>query len=395
MNMYAFRPSVGEEEIEMIREAFERRWLGMGEMTKRFEAAVAERIDIPFVIAVNCGTAALQLALEVLDLEPDSEVLLPSMTFVASPQAVCNAGLKPVFCDIHPETLNLDVDDAESRITPRTKAVMPVHYAGEACDMTRLQARIGDRGIVVVEDAAHAFGSTCHGTALGTIGDLGCFSFNAIKNVTCGEGGAIATRSEETAQRLQNLRCLGIDHDGWSRQNTARPWAYRVTGSGHRVHMSDINAAIGLAQLEKMERFRIRKLTIAQRYDEALADIPVCRPLLRSEGTFPFSYVVRVLDGRRDEFIEHMRGIGVSLLVQFIPNHLQPAFADIRTPLPVTEQMYGEIVSLPLFYELSDEDQDRVIQAMRDFFGCSKSASPSVVEVIETTPGPSRTKVSP
>lgn len=365
MTIPAFRPCVGDEELALIRDVFDRRWFGLGEMNARFEAKVAKCLGARHVVAVNSGTAALQLALEAFEFEPGSEVLMPSLSFVALPQAIRNAGLTPVFCEVEPDTVNIDVDDAMARRTSRTRAIIPVHYAGEPCAMERLLDAFGD--MVVIEDAAHAFGSTWRGQALGTIGDVGCFSFNAIKNVSCGEGGAVVTERGDLAESVRRRRMLGIDQEGWRRQTSAQPWAYRVEGDGHRMHMSDLNAAIGLAQLDKMTRFRTRKLEIARRYDEAFASLPAVLPLPRSETTFPFSYVVRVTDGSRDSLAAALRDRDIQSLVQFIPNHLQPAFAKYRVDLPVTERVFDEILSLPFYVEMTEADVTSVIEGVRDF----------------------------
>lgn len=373
------RPALGAEELTAVGRVFDSRWLGHGETTAAFEDALRGLLGCPHVIAVSSGTAALHLALEALDLPPGSGVVVPSLTFVASIQAILAAGLTPVFCEVDAATLQIDLDDVRARLAvdapPRggdgpPRVIMPVHFGGAACDMGALTALAADHDVLVVEDAAHAFGSTREGRPLGTFGITGCFSFDPIKNVTCGEGGAIATPSRSIAERLMAARALGISSDGWSRHAGTASWAYEVRARGWRCHLPNLNAAIGLAQLERMPAFRARKQEIVERYDRALQGIAGVTPITRpSRALFPFTYAVRIHDGRRDDLMTYLRARNIGTSVEYIPNHLQPAFAAWRTPLPVTEQLHREILSLPLFAELTDEDVSCVVDAVTTYFG--------------------------
>ncbi len=353
---------------------FESRWLGAGAATQAFEEALRDRLRVPHVVAVSSGTAALHLALEALDLPAGSGVLVPTLTFVASIHAIVAARLTPVFCDVVADTLQLDVDDALARLVQArrngvtVRAVMPVHFAGACCDMPALAALAADHGLAIVEDAAHAFGSSAGGRPLGTFGVAGCYSFDPIKNITCGEGGAIATDSDALAARLRTARTLGIPADGWARHAQGAGWAYAVERHGWRAHMADMNAAIGLAQLLRLPQFRARRQAIVAQYHQALADLPGLTPVTTPDpDTCPFTYVVRVRDGRRDELMAWLRARGIGTSVEYIPNHLHPVFADFSVPLPATEQVFAEILSLPLYAELDDEDLGRVVCGVRDF----------------------------
>ena len=361
------RPFLGREESEAVQQVFDSRWLGMGSITKAFEDRLREYLGAAHVVAVNTGTAALHLALEALDCEPGDEVIVPSLTFAASVQAILLAGAVPVFCDIQAETLNMDPADALSRVTPKTRAIMPVHYGGLACDMDALLPPARARGIRVVEDAAHAFGSSYRGRAVGSFGDITCFSFDPVKNITCGEGGAVVTVDSAIAQRIVRGRLLGIDNDTWSRYRNERNWFYEVVSGGHRAHLSNINAAIGLEQLKRMDVFRSRKQAIVAEYDRAFARQPGLALLTHTAETFPFFYVIRVLGGRRDALMAHLKTRDVGSGVHYIPNHLQPAFSAFRTSLPVTEQIYDEMLTLPLFFEMDDQQVNQVIDAVRTF----------------------------
>jgi perosamine synthetase len=225
------------------------------------------------------------------------------------------------------------------------------------------------RQLTVVEDAAHAFGSSCNGRKVGTLGEITCFSFDPVKNITCAGGGAVVTDSDDIAKRIILRRNVGIDVDSWSRIGEERSWYYEVVMPGYRYHLPDLNAAIGLEQLKRAAIFQARKRQLVERYDTALADLPGVQLLRRNlDQTFPFSYVVRVLDARRDGLMRHLRENGVGSAVQFIPNHMQPLFKALRTSLPVTEQLYQEILTLPLYVEMADSDSERVVAAVRSFF---------------------------
>lgn len=370
------RPSLGPEELQAVERVFQSGWLGLGEVTRAFESELQTFLGVRHAVAVSNGTAALHLALDLLDLKPGDEVLVPTLTFVATPQAVIMAGATPIFCDVDPATFNLDVHDAASRVTPRTKAVIPVHYGGTACDMDAVCRLAMEARLHVVEDAAHAFGSRYKGRMVGTLSDLTCFSFDPIKNITCGEGGAVVTGNRDWAERAISRRMLGIDRDA-----AAQPWSYTVAEHGFRYHMGNLNAAIGLEQMKRFDAFCRRRRAIAGRYDETFAGVP---GLLRREQhldeTCPFFYVIRVLDGRRAALIDHLKESGILTGIHYVPNHLHRVFAGRKTSLPVAERLGEEILTLPLFYEMTDEQVEFVIAAVRGFF----CGVPHVVSVAST-----------
>lgn len=363
------RPYLGQEELDAVARVFDSRWLGMGEVTKEFEEKLREFLGAKHVIAVNTGTSALHLALSALGMQPGDEVIVPSLTFAATVQAIMAAGAKPVFCDVCEDTLNMDVSDALGRVSARMNVIMPVHFAGLPCEMDELLPQARERNIRIVEDAAQAFGSLYKGRRVGTLSDITCFSFDAIKNITCGNGGAVVTDSDEIAKQVSLKRNIGIDNDSWSRRGDELYRSYKVVAPGYRYHLSDINAAIGLEQLKRFDTFRARKQAIVRQYDEAFKDVSGLGLVKHGlEETFPFTYIVRVLDKRRDALMTYLRGKEIETLIQFTPNHLQPAFADFRVPLPVTEQLYEEILSLPLYFEMTDAEVGRAIDAVMAFF---------------------------
>jgi perosamine synthetase len=377
-----YRPSLGAEELRAVASVFESRWLGMGPVTEEFEQRLRKFIGCRHVIAVGHGTVALHLALDALGLGVGDEVIVPSLTFVGTVQAIRMCGAVPVFCEVDPVTLNIDVSDTAARVTPRTRAFLPVHFAGRPCDLGALRAVARQKGFHVVEDAAHALGSHHEGRLVGAEGDLVCFSFDAIKTVTCGEGGAVATGNDTWATRIRQRRRLGMEPEFVPRVEAEAGWQYQVVSHGFRYHLPDLNAAIGLAQLNKLPSFQARRREIVARYDAAFADVDAIEtPRYFLETISPWAYVIKVVDGRRDAFRETLRQRGIQTLVQFIPNHLQPAFAAYRTPLPVTERLFEQMVSLPLHLELTNADVDAVIRAVRAFAGKTRRSAPRAVPI--------------
>lgn len=363
------RPSIGIEELEEVKKVFDTGWLGLGSTVFEFENKIKEYLGAKNVIAVNTGTSALHIALDGFGIVEGDEVIVPSLTFCASIQVITALGAIPVFCEIDPDTLNMDIKDVKKRITPKTKAIMPVHYCGQACDMDALMEMGKNHNIVIIEDAAHAFGSSCNGRKIGSFGDVTCFSFDPIKNLTCGEGGAVVLSDDEIAEEIRRKRILGIDKDTWHRYKNERSWFYEVTTQGYRYHMSNINAAIGIAQLKKFETFIQRKKEIVQKYNDAFMNIDGLKILTWNlKDTAPFTYIVRVLKGAREDLIEFLKGKGVGTGIHYIPNHLQPFFKPFTTSLPVTKQIGEEILTLPLYYDMTDEQVGTVIEAVSDFF---------------------------
>lgn len=351
-----------------VHEVLDGRWLGVGKLTERFEHALRDVTGAPFVIATTSGSAALHLALGELDLQPGDEVIVPSLTFVATIQMILAAGGAPVFCEVEPDTINMAPSHVESLVGSRTRAILPVHYGGYPCDMDRLLDLADQRGLIVVEDAAHAFGSTWQGRKVGSLGDLTCFSFDPIKNITCGEGGAIATSREDLAQRLVLRRNLGIQSDSWHQLEWTRSWNYAIVSEGYRYAMPNLNAAIGLAQLNRAAHMRKRKQQVVRQYDEAFGSLDQVALIRKNlDDAFPFSYVIRILNGTRDDLLQHLQQRGIGATVQFTPNHIQPQFAVAGVKLPTTEALFREIITLPLFTEITPQQVDEVIDTVVAF----------------------------
>jgi dTDP-4-amino-4,6-dideoxygalactose transaminase len=362
------RSVVGRDEQLALAAVIEEGYLGMGRFTREFEAQLAAYIGgMRQVVCVSTGTAALQLALQALGVGRDDEVVVPSLTFVASFQAIAACGARPVACDVDPETGFMAVADVERRLTARTRALMPVHYASAAPQLDEVYRCARAHGLRVVEDAAHAF--ACHrgGARVGSVGDVVCFSFDGIKNITSGEGGAIVTADARVAERARDARLLGVEKDTERRYAGDRSWDFEVHEQGWRYHMSNLMAAIGSAQLTRLPGFAARRSELRDRYCAALGAVSGLR-LLRvpREGVVPHIFPLRVLNGRRDALMAHLRANGIECGVHYKPNHLLARFRS-DYPLPGAEQLGQELLTLPLHAALTDEEQVSVTRATCDF----------------------------
>ncbi len=360
------RPSLGPEELDAVSRVFASRWLGMGAEVERFEREIGDFCGASRVVATSSGTAALHLALKSLAIEPGAEVIVPSLTFVATLQAIVAAGLTPVFADIDPVSLNVCAESIRRCRSPRTRAILPIHYRGSPCAMADILAFAQEEGLFVVEDAAHAFGSRQGGSRIGAAGQVVCFSFDPIKNITCGEGGAIVypdPRLDGAFRKARRMRILGVDTDTWTRVRDQQV-RYSVAEEGFRYHMADVNAAIGCVQLGRFEAFARRRREIAQAYDAAFRGVARLEVIPTDyEDAVPFMYVLKVQE--RDRFIARLRADGVSSGIHYIPNHYHELFRDCpRDDLRHTEEQGARIVTLPLFTEQTEVQVRAVIAAV-------------------------------
>ena len=363
---------VGEAEAQAVgRVLREDGYLGMGREVEAFEEEVAQflGVDRERVIAVNSGTAALHLAVQAV-VPPEAEVLVQSLTFVATFQAIRAAGAVPVPCEVSPETITLDLADARRRLSPRTRAIMPVHYASYAGDLEGIYDLAREHGLRVIEDAAHAFGCTFKGRKIGSFGDLVCFSFDGIKNITCGEGGAVVTGDRQAAQRIRDARLLGVERDTEKRFTGERSWEFEVRGPGYRYHLSNILAAIGRVQLKRFPKeFAPARVRLARIYRSRLAATAEIKLLETDlDQVVPHIQPIRVLNGRRDELRRFLTEKGIETGIHYKPNHLLTYFGGGHGRLPMTDQLYGELVSLPLHPDLSEADVHFVVDSILEFF---------------------------
>ena len=359
---------LGKEELAQVKEAFDYGYFGMAYKTIEFEEALKKYLGAPHAITTNNCTSALHVAVAALGIGKGDEVITPSLTFVGAFQAISATGATPVPVDIHPDTLLIDIEDIERKITPRTKAIMPVHYAGNPCDLDALAKIASEHNLRIIEDAAHAFGSYYKGKKIGSFGDLVCFSFDSIKNITCGEGGVVICYEAALADILRQKRLCGIKRPSQGSLNwKERAPFVEVNMQGYRYHMSNINAGIGLAQLKKVDSFIARRREICRRYDRAFKNLNGVTSLpINYDNVAPHIYVIRVKNGRRDKLMQYLKNLDIETGINYIPNHLHNFYARKNVSLPETEKAYREILTIPLHCGLSDDDVEKVIQGVTE-----------------------------
>lgn len=370
------RSIVGEEEKKALCKVIDEGYLGMGSFVQEFENELKNYIGAPHVISVNSGTAAIHLALMALGLKPGDEVLVQSLTFVASFQAITAAGLVPVPCEVVPETCAIDLNDAEKKITQKTRVIMPVHYASRMVNIEGIYDFAKKHNLRVVEDAAHAFGTIYKGKKAGSFGDIICFSFDGIKNITTGEGGAVATADAAVAKYIMDARLLGVHKDTEKRFSGQRSWDFDVTHQGYRYHMSNLFAAIGLAQLKRFDtEFKPKRQKLAKQYHKELSSIKdiILFPDNYDE-IIPHIFPIRVTGGKRDGLRKYLSDNNIESGIHYFPNHRLTYFNALSFKLPVTECIYSELLSIPLHPGIMPEDQEYIIRRIKDFFAKGATA---------------------
>ncbi|MGA4506345.1 DegT/DnrJ/EryC1/StrS family aminotransferase [Propionibacteriaceae bacterium G1746] len=374
------RPDITEAEIEAVVETMRNGWLTTGPNAAAFEQEFADFVTGGaggvHAVAVNSATAGLHLSYEAMGIGPGDEVLVPTWTFTSTAEAVRYLGADPVFVDVDPDTLCIDLVDAEKRLTDRTKVIAPVHFAGLGVPNQALADFAATHGLRIVEDAAHALPTINEGAMIGTHGhDATVYSFYATKTMATGEGGMVLTPHEDVARRMRTMRLHGIDRDVFDRYSSKKPsWHYDIVAPGYKDNLTDTAAAMGRVQLRRLPEMTARRAAIAARYDEAFADLPLQLPAHAPEGSTHawHLYVVRLTAEaglNRDAFIQEMADEGVGTSVHFIPMHLQPYWRDTYqlTPemYPVASAEFERVVSLPIFSSMTDDQVDRVIAAVR------------------------------
>jgi len=357
-----FKTYVSEEAIPEVNKVLRSGWLGQGPKTEEFEDQFADYVDADHAISTNSATAALHLSLLALNLAPGSEVLTTPLTFVSTNQVILHAGLTPVFVDID-DTLNMDLDKARDMLTEKTRAIIAVHYSGNTFNMAKLYAFAKKHCLHVIEDAAHACGSTYMGLPIGSFGTT-CFSFHAVKNLPMGDGGMITTNDSNIKDKAKRLRWSGIDRSTYDRSHNSYSWEYDVKEAGFKFQMNDINAAIGLANLKRLEEWNSKRRELAKRYDDNLegyVEFPAPTPGCLSSTHL---YVVRV--NERDRVVNKLRRLGITTGVHYKPNHHYEIFRNYRRweDMPETEKAYKEILSLPMHIGLTEHDVDFVCEKL-------------------------------
>jgi len=375
-------PSIGQEEIEEVVHTLQSGWLTTGPKTAQFEREFSDYVRAPYALAVNSATSALHLALAALGVGPGDEVITTPLTFCATVNTILHVGATPVLADVG-DNGNIDPDSIRERLTDRTRAIMPVHLAGLPCDMDVIWRLAQEKGLYVIEDAAHAIGSHYKGYPIGAGGpesgqrsDAVCYSFYATKNLATGEGGMVVTHNEQFYDRMKLLCLHGISKDAWNRYSERGNWFYDVAACGFKYNLSDIQSAIGIHQLRKLERFTARRAEIAHRYNEAFASMSELEiPQDDSSSRHAWHlYALRLnlerLNIDRDEFIRQLRARNIGTSVHFIPIPLHSFFAPFanlpHNQCPNAMQIYPRLISIPLYPAMTDEQVESVIRAVKD-----------------------------
>jgi len=375
MNIRLFKPSIGEEELANIREVFDRAWLGNGPTVVKFEEAWSRYIGCKVSIGVNSATAALHLALTAFHFPEGKKVLVPAITFASTATAVLYNRLIPVFVDVDPDTVSMDLNDMQRKYDKDCVAVIPVHNGGYPVPMDQMMDLAKKLNLKVIEDCAHCAGGEYKGKKLGTWGHFGCFSFEEKKCMTTGDGGMICSDDIDLIEPLRAYRWVGIDKDTWRRtekasgltENEAMHWHYDISVLGYKYNMNDLAAAIGLAQLAKLDIMNQRRAAIIEKYLNGIRDLNNLKPIfpyIRGNGAY---WYFGIIYEKRDELIIFLKHKGISTGVHFYPLTMQPLFKSFAKSCPVAEKIWNNFITLPSHVDLTDYEIDYVIKALALF----------------------------
>ncbi len=369
-------PRIDDDEIEEVEQTLRSGWLGTGPKVHRFENLFREYTGAAHAMALNSCTAALHLAMVSAGVKAGDEVITTPMTFCATANAVIHAGAKPVFVDVDRTTMNIDPERVERAVTPKTRAILPVHFAGRPCDMDAILDIARRRGLLVVEDAAHCIEGVYRGRKVGAIGDVTCFSFYVTKNITTAEGGMATTRREDLADKIKMYGLHGMSRDAWKRYSDSGYVQYDVVFPGFKYNMTDLQASLGIHQMARIDRWWLRRQEVWRRYDEAFADLPVIRPAPPEPDTRHARHLYTLLvdnkeakisrDDFQRELFERRIGTGIHFKSLHLHEYYRNAFDHHRGDFPNAEYISDRTISLPLSAAMSEEDVQDVIDAVRE-----------------------------
>lgn len=363
------RAYMTNREKELVYEAIDSGWITMGPKTLEFEEKFREYCGAKFAVSMNSATAALHLALKAIGLKENDEVIIPTNTFIATAEVITYFNAIPVLCDIDYNTHNIDVDKIAQLITTKTRAIIPVHYSGQICDMDEINSIAKQSNLRVVEDAAHCLPSFYKKKKAGILSDITCFSFYATKTLTTGEGGMATTENEDYFKSMKINRLHGISRDAWDRYSSSGNWYYKVVDNGNKYNTTDINAALGLAQLEKLDFMHQKRVSIASRYDAAFRG--KIESLTQKDDRISSFHLYVIKVNKRDELINSLKNSGISTSVHFIPVHMHPyyykKYSYKLADFPVANKVFERSISLPIFPSMSDAEVDYVIEKVLEY----------------------------
>jgi len=370
------KPFISEEEIDEMVDTLRSGWLSMGPKTIRFEEEFNKYIGSKKSVAVSSWTAAGHLTLEAFGIEKGDEVIVPTMTFPATAEIVCYFGAKPVIVDVDKDTLNISLEEIEKAITPKTKAIIPVHYGGQPCDLDEIQEIANIHNLKVLEDAAHSLPATYKGKKIGTISDVTCFSFYATKTLSTGEGGMICTNDQEIAERCAIMRLHGINRDAWKRYSESGSWYYEVVAPGYKYNFTDLQASLGLPQLKKVDTMWEWRKKIASRYLEGFKDFDLLTlPFIKNDREsswhlFPVRLNLEMLTKNRAQIIDELKKHNIGVGVHFMPVHQHLYYSETfkldDKNYPVASATFPRLMSLPIYPGMTDNSVEKVISTVRE-----------------------------
>ena len=366
------RHCIEDDDIEAVSKALKRDYIATGPGIAEFEDAFAKYVGVKYAVALSSGTAALHACCFAIGIQPGDEVITTPITFAASANCVLYCGGSPVFADIDPDTYNISPEEIEKHITEKTKAIIPVHFTGQPCDMDRIHEIAGQHNLFVIEDAAHATGAAYHGKKIGSLSDMTIFSFHPVKHMTTCEGGMVTTNNEDLYKKIKAFRAYCITKDPELLEDKEDgPWHYEMQGLGYNYRISDVMCALGISQLKKVDLFVKKRREISARYNEEMKNFDHIVLPYRAEGCDSswHLYAIRIKDGKRREAYQRLKGAGIGVDVHYLPVYKHPYYQKHgyrEVKCPNAEFIYDQILSIPIFYRLTDEEQTYVIKQIAD-----------------------------